>query len=54
MVCMPVSNEDENSDMELINTELPNVHNDTLMVPTAPKSKILIKQYDLIFAPSLD
>ena len=39
-------NEDENSDMELINTEhhilFHNVHNDTLMVPRAPKSEILI------------
>ena len=48
MVCMPISDEDENSDMELINIEhhilFHNVHNDTLMVPRAPKSEILIKR----------
>ena len=41
---MPVSNENESSDMELINIEHHNIHNDTLMVPRAPKSEILIKR----------
>ena len=48
MVCMPISDEDENSDMELIDTEhhilFHNVHNDTLLVTRAPKSEILTKR----------
>ena len=51
MVCMPILDEDENSDMELINIEhhilFHSVHNDTLMVPRrpkAPKSELLTKR----------